>query len=70
MTLVGKKIAIFAENGYEELELWYPYYRLKEEGADVVLIGSGTSTKYVGKKGGYPVTVSYTHLTLPTILLV
>ena len=57
MTLVGKKIAIFAENGYEELELWYPYYRLKEEEATVVLIGSGTSTKYVGKKGSYPVTV-------------
>ena len=60
MSIKEKKIAIFAENGYEELELWYPYYRLKEEGATVVLIGSGTSTKYVGK------TVSYTHLTLPT----
>ena len=57
MTLVGKKIAIFAENGYEELELWYPYYRMIEEGATVVLIGSGTSSKYVGKKGNYPVIV-------------
>jgi len=57
MTLEGKNIAILAENGYEELELWYPYYRMIEEGATVVLIGSGTSNKYVGKKGNYPVIV-------------
>ena len=57
MTLEGKKVAILAENGYEELELWYPYYRMIEEGATVVLIGSGTSNKYVGKKGNYPVIV-------------
>tara|TARA_B100001013_G_scaffold196678_1_gene118963 strand:- start:213 stop:740 length:528 start_codon:yes stop_codon:yes gene_type:complete len=57
MTLEGKNIAILAENGYEELELWYPYYRMIEEGATVVLIGSGTSNKYVGKKGNYPVVV-------------
>jgi len=57
MTLEGKKVAILAENGYEELELWYPYYRMIEEGATVVLIGSGTSSKYVGKKGNYPVIV-------------
>ena len=57
MTLEGKKVAILAENGYEELELWYPYYRMIEEGATGVLIGSGTSNKYVGKKGNYPVIV-------------
>ena len=57
MSIKGKNIAIFAENGYEELELWYPYYRMIEEGATVVLIGSGTSNKYVGKKGSYPVVV-------------
>ena len=57
MTLEGKKVAILAENGYEELELWYPYYRMIEEGATEVLIVSGTSNKYVGKKGNYPVIV-------------
>ena len=57
MTLEGKKVAILAENGYEDLELWYPYYRMIEEGATVDLIGSGTSSKYVGKKGNYPVIV-------------
>ena len=57
MSIKEKKIAIFFFFFYEELELWYPYYRMIEEGASVVLIGSGTSNKYVGKKGNYPVIV-------------
>jgi len=56
MKLRGKKIAIFAENLYEELEIWVPYYRLIEEGAEVKIIGSGTSAEYKGKYG-YPVKV-------------
>ena len=42
---------------YEDIELWYPYYRLKEEGADVKLIGPGSEEKvdYKGKNG-YPAT--------------
>ncbi len=56
MKLTGKHIAIFAERLYEDLELWYPYYRLKEEGAIVTVIGSGTSPEYKGKYG-YPVIV-------------
>ena len=39
MTLQGKRVAILAENLYQEMELWVPYYRLKEEGADVKEIG-------------------------------
>ena len=35
MTLKGKRVAILAENMYQEMELWVPYYRLKEEGAEV-----------------------------------
>ena len=31
MKLAGKRIAILAENMYQEMELWVPYYRLKEE---------------------------------------
>jgi protease I len=57
MPLTGKKVYILAEELYEELELWYPYYRLKEEGASVTLIGTGSATKYIGKHGGYPVKV-------------
>ena len=39
MTLNGRKIVVLAEDGYEDLELWVPYYRLIEEGAEVVLAG-------------------------------
>ena len=27
-----KKIAILAENLYEDMELWYPYHRMREAG--------------------------------------
>jgi protease I len=56
MTLAGKRIAILAENLYQEMELWVPYYRLKEEGADVKVVGAGGAKTYASKHG-YPVTV-------------
>lgn len=56
MRLKGKKIAIFAEKLYEEIELWYPYYRFIEEGAEVKIIGSGSAAEYKGENG-YPVNV-------------
>ena len=49
-----KKIAILAENLYEEMELLYPYYRLKEEGYKVDIVGTEKDTVYTGKNG-YPV---------------
>ena len=39
MSLKGKRIAILAENLYQEMELWVPYYRMKEEGAEVRVVG-------------------------------
>jgi protease I len=50
MKLRGKRIAIFIEKMYEDLEFWYPYLRMKEEGADVVIIGPKVDT-YTGKHG-------------------
>jgi protease I len=41
--LAGMRIAILAETLYEDLELWYPYYRLREAGADVFVVGSGSA---------------------------
>ncbi len=51
MKLKGVRVAILAENQYEDLELWYPYYRLKEEGADVKIIGTGSAEVYKSKHG-------------------
>jgi protease I len=51
MELSGRTIAILAEEMYNEFELWYPYYRLKEEGADVKIVGSGTALQYHAKSG-------------------
>ena len=53
MRLKGKKVAILAENMYQEMELWVPYYRLKEEGAEVKVVGPEKKT-YTSKLG-YPV---------------
>jgi protease I len=53
MDLKGKRIAILAENLYEDLELWYPVLRFREAGAEVTIVGSGATT-YTSKHG-YPV---------------
>ena len=54
MRLKGKKVVILIENTYQDLELWVPYYRLKEEGAEVTVVGSGSSRTYTSKNG-YPI---------------
>jgi protease I len=56
MRLKGKKVVLLTENLYQELELWVPYYRLKEEGAEVVVVGSGSNRTYTGKYG-YPIEI-------------
>jgi protease I len=56
MELKGKKILILVETLYNEFEFWYPYYRLKEAGADVTVVGSGSADTYKSK-AGLPVAV-------------
>jgi protease I len=56
MKLKGKRIAILAEDLYQELELWYPLLRLREEGAEVAVVGSGAAKTHTSKYG-YPVKV-------------
>ncbi|MEX2493882.1 MAG: type 1 glutamine amidotransferase domain-containing protein [Nitrospirales bacterium] len=53
--LANQRILVLVEDLYEDLELWYPVLRFREEGAQVVLAGTGKKT-YQGKHG-YPVTV-------------
>jgi protease I len=51
MRLQGKKIVILAEDLYDVLELWVPYYRMLEAGAEVILVGSGSASVYSSKHG-------------------
>ncbi len=56
MRLQGKRVAILAENQYQEMELWVPCYRFREEGAEVKIVGAGGAKSYTSKHG-YPVSV-------------
>ncbi len=49
MSLRGKRILMFIENDYEDLELWYPKLRLTEEGAQVIVAGPEKGKVYSGK---------------------
>ena len=51
MELSGKKVLIPVENLFNTFEFWYPYYRLKEGGCEVVVMGSGSADIYTGKPG-------------------
>jgi protease I len=51
MELKGKKVIILLEQLFNDNEFWYPYYRLKEAGAQVVVVGTGTAPEYTGKSG-------------------
>ncbi|HYT27337.1 MAG TPA: type 1 glutamine amidotransferase domain-containing protein [Actinomycetota bacterium] len=50
MRLEGKRVIALVEDEYEDLELWYPVLRLREEGAEVVVAGLGAPS-YTGKYG-------------------
>ena len=51
MGLENKKVIILVEQLFNDQEFWYPYYRIKETGARVVVVGSGTAQQYTGKAG-------------------
>ena len=38
MRLMGKTVYIFIAEGYHEHEFWFPYYRFREEGANVITV--------------------------------
>jgi protease I len=50
MALENKKIAIFIADLYEDLEFWYPYLRMKEEKAEMTVIGPDKGS-FSGKHG-------------------
>jgi len=46
-------VAVLVEQQYQEMEVWYPVYRLREAGARVVLVGPEAGVTYPSKLG-YP----------------
>ena len=55
MSVVGKRVAVLVEQQYQEMEVWYPVYRLREAGCVVRLVGPVAGKTYASKLG-YPVT--------------
>ena len=55
MELQGKRAAILVEQQYQELEVWYPLYRLREAGCQATLVGPEAGKTYPSKLG-YPAT--------------
>jgi protease I len=53
MELQGKTIGILVERDFQDMEVMYPYYRFKEAGAAVLVIGV-EAKEYKGKFG-YPI---------------
>ncbi len=53
MELKNKRVAVLVEQQYQELEVWYPVYRLREAGAEVLLVGPEAGKTYPSKLG-YP----------------
>jgi len=50
---IGKRLLMFVDDIYEDLELWYPKLRMIEAGADVVVAGPEEGKIYAGKHS-YP----------------
>jgi protease I len=48
-----KSAAILVEDLYQEMEVWYPAYRLREAGVKTIFVGTGK--KEYSSKRGYPV---------------
>jgi len=53
MELQGKRAAVLVEQQYQEMEVWYPVYRLREAGCQVTLVGPEAGQNYPSKLG-YP----------------
>ena len=54
MELEGKRVAVLAADLYQEMEVWYPLLRFREDGAETVAVGAEAGKTYASKKG-YPV---------------
>jgi protease I len=53
MNLSGKRAVVLVDQLYQEMEVWYPHYRLKEAGVESHLVGPEAGVTYPSKVG-YP----------------
>jgi protease I len=51
--MAAKKVAIMVDEMYQVLEVWYPYYRLKEASMDADFVAAEAKKEYHSKEG-YP----------------
>jgi len=58
--LEGKRIAILVEEDFEDSELMEPLRAMKDAGARVLTVGSGSKKSYRGKRGSTEVRVDTT----------
>jgi protease I len=58
--LDGKRIAILAEEDFEDSELVIPMWGMKNAGAKVLIVGSGSQESYKGKRGSIAIRVDTT----------
>src|SRR6185312_16097560 len=53
MELKNLRVAVLVEQQYQEMEVWYPAYRLREAGCKVTIVGPEADITYPSKLG-YP----------------
>jgi protease I len=53
MDMKGVRAAVLVEQQYQEMEVWYPLYRLREAGCKVTVVGPEAGQNYPSKLG-YP----------------
>lgn len=53
MEMTSVRACVLVEQQYQEMEVWYPIYRLREAGCKVTLVGPESGQNYASKLG-YP----------------
>ena len=48
---MDRQVAILVESDFNDLEYWYPYYRLVEEGYSPLVVAPVAPKQYTGKSG-------------------